>query len=188
MNKILDEITDLLAENKKIVVGIDGCSCAGKTKLADEIKQRFECNVFHTDDFFLTEEQRAEKKEKGFANFDVGRFRSQVLNNLEGDMAFDYDKYNCKTGLYTKIVVCEQKQLNVIEGTYCLCDELGAEYDLKIFLDIDRDLQRERLEQREQPESLKMFVEKWLPLEENYFEAQKPKEKADIVKRKSLGI
>ena len=55
-------------------------------------------------------------------------------------------------------------------------------------LDIDRDLQRERLEQREQPESLKMFVEKWLPLEENYFEAQNPKEKADIVKRKSLGI
>ena len=42
------------------------------------------------------------------------------------------------------------------------------------------DCQRRRLLEREGPEGLIPFLEKWIPLEERYFDALRPEEESDL--------
>ena len=74
----------------------------------------------------------------------------------------------------------EPKPVTVIEGSYSQRDDLREYYDLNIAIDIDPDLQIERLKKRN-PERLQMFIDKWIPLEEMYFQAYRIYERADIV-------
>lgn len=47
-----NRIDDLMKTDKQIVVAIDGNCTAGKTTLAAVLKNEYDCNVFHMDDFF----------------------------------------------------------------------------------------------------------------------------------------
>lgn len=53
-------------------------------------------------------------------------------------------------------------------------------YDLKIFLDVDSDEQLDRIEKRNGKNQLSEFINKWIPLEEKYFEEFGIKEKCDL--------
>ena len=53
--------------------------------------------------------------------------------------------------------------------------------DLKIFLQISPDLQIERILQRSGKEMLKNFTEKWIPMENRYFDFYKIREACDYI-------
>ena len=46
-------IAGQLESRARLVVALDGMSCAGKTTFARELAQRFSGSVVHMDDFFL---------------------------------------------------------------------------------------------------------------------------------------
>lgn len=54
-------------------------------------------------------------------------------------------------------------------------------YDLKIFLDIDADSQRERILKRNGKEMYSKFINEWIPLENKYFNELNIREKSDII-------
>ena len=54
----------------------------------------------------------------------------------------------------------------------------GRYYGLSIFLDIDKEYQRERILIRNSPQLAKRFFEEWIPLENIYFESMCIKERA----------
>lgn len=180
MTEIFKRAAELLTKKDKIIIAIDGQCCAGKSEMARFMAENLDCNVFHLDDFFLTEEER-QNKSRGFVNADVSRFRAEVLEKLSGTAPFDYEKYDCESGTVSKFVVTEQKPLNIVEGAYCLCDELAGYYDIKIFLKIDEAEQLSRLKKREA--DITPYIEKWIPLENDYIAAQRPQDKADFVGR-----
>lgn len=80
----VDAIGRLLEEYEKkdasVLVGIDGRCGSGKTTLGEYLYGRFDCNLFHMDDFFLRIEQRTQKRiaEVG-GNVDYERFFETVL-------------------------------------------------------------------------------------------------------------
>ncbi len=51
---------------------------------------------------------------------------------------------------------------------------------MKIFLDVDSDEQLDRIEKRNGKNQLSEFINKWIPLEEKYFEEFGIKEKCDL--------
>ena len=55
--------------------------------------------------------------------------------------------------------------------------QLGA---VTVFLSVDEEEQLRRIARRA-PEKLQAFVDRWIPLEKNYFEAYDIKDRADIV-------
>ena len=169
MQKIFGKIQDLLEKKDKIIIAIEGRSASGKSRVADFIKSKIDCNVFCTDDFCLSDKQR-ENKDRGFANIDTSRFRNEVIANLQRDGSFDYDKFNCKRNVYSKYVVVEQSPVNIVEGVYSCCEQLRDHYDLKIFLQVDGITQKTRLAQAEPFERMDEF----LAWEEDYFERQNP--------------
>lgn len=175
------QIDRLLARKPQIIVAIDGNCTAGKTTLANQLAEIYDCNIFHMDDFFLRPEQRTDERfaEIG-GNVDYERFNVEVLLPLKSGKPFSYRPFDCSTFQLTDPVAVSPKKLNIIEGTYSLHPYFGKVHDLKILLTITPELQRERILQR--PAFLhKRFFEEWIPMENRYFDGFGIPEKCDLV-------
>ena len=69
----------------------------------------------------------------------------------------------------------------VIEGSYSHHPELSGYYDVKVFLDESKETQEERIRKRGGDAVWEMFRDRWIPLEELYFDACRVREQAGIV-------
>lgn len=161
-----------LQTHKRICIAIDGRCASGKTTLAAELQQRYDCNVFHMDDFFLRPEQRtAERLAKPGENVDHERFLEEVLLPLAKGEPFSYRSYDCGTQSLTAPIAVTPGRISVVEGSYSCHPSLWAQYDLHVFLDVDEKIQMKRILVRNGPEMAKRFAQTWIPLEEAYFSA-----------------
>ena len=64
--------------------------------------------------------------------------------------------------------------LAVVEGSYSLHPELAPMYDITVCLTLSPELQRRRILARNGEEMARRFFERWIPLEQAYFDAMKP--------------
>lgn len=166
---IRDKIQELLKEKSRILVAIDGRSAAGKTTLAEQLKEELGCTVIHMDDFFLRPEQRtAQRLEEPGGNVDYERFLEEVLLPLREGKAFSYAPFDCHTQGFKSSVQVEPERITVVEGSYSCHPAMRDYYDLRIFLSLDPEEQARRILLRN-PDRAGMFLERWIPLEEKYF-------------------
>lgn len=182
MDKIIsDKINSLVKQNDKLIIAIEGSCASGKTTLSRELKEIYDCNVFHMDDFFLPFEIRTEERlsEVG-GNIDYERFQSEIANKIKSDEPFVYGKFNCSTGKIDEEIKIYPKQVNIVEGVYSLHPKYDDIYNLKIFLEITEEEKLIRLKTR-CPEKLERFINEWIPKENDYFDAFKIKEKCDLI-------
>ena len=169
METIRKKIDELLTQKDMVIVAIDGKCTSGKTTLASQLAEIYDCNVFHMDDFFLRPEQRTPERfaEVG-GNVDYERFCEEVLFSLKSGKTFSYRPFDCSTFTLAASVTVTPKKLNIIEGTYSHHPYFGNPYDLKILLTVDEETQRQRILER--PAFLhKRFFEEWIPMENQYF-------------------
>ncbi len=167
---IENEIKELLAERYgcRTIIAIDGTAASGKTTLAADLSGRFDCNVFHMDDYFLCPSMRTpERLAEIGGNVDYERFRAEIIEPILQNQAFSYAPYNCHTqSLMPKISVVP-KQLNIIEGVYSRHPYFADVIDLAVVLDIDECTQREKIAERN-PDNYQKFFDIWIPLEKRY--------------------
>lgn len=179
---IFAKIDELLNTNDTINIAIDGNSGAGKSTLANLIREKYNCNIFHLDDFFLTPDLKTKERlnEVG-GNVDYVRFYNEVISGLRTKKEFNYQKYNCKKLELDEIIDVKPKRLNIIEGSYSMHSTLIENYDLKIFLHISEHDQIERILKRNGPFMLQRFINEWIPKENIYIEKMNIRDKADLV-------
>ncbi|NLM09405.1 MAG: hypothetical protein GX213_01215 [Clostridiaceae bacterium] len=180
--QIYQSIDSLLRTKNLVNIAIDGNSGAGKSSLSQLIGRIYDCNIFHMDDFFLAPELKTEERlrEPG-GNVDYVRFRHEVLNNIRSQEVFTYRKYNCSKGALDEQVEVFPKRLNIIEGCYSMHPYLINDYDLKIFLHIDKEKQKARILKRNGPLMLERFINEWIPLEDKYFNELNIPDKCDLI-------
>lgn len=173
---------DRLLEEKEIVrVAIDGCCTAGKTTLAAELEKHYCCNVFHMDEFFLQGFQRTpERLAEAGGNVDYERFLQEVLLPLSRGEQVRYRPYDCRSQALKEPVTLPRKPLAVIEGTYSCHPFFGDRYDLRIFLSVSPETQRQRVLQRPAFKH-RRFFEEWIPMEKTYFDTFRIREHCGIV-------
>lgn len=183
VQRLISEVDRLLSSPEKdIIIAIDGRCAAGKTTLSELLKEKYGCNVFHMDDFFLRPEQRTpERLAIPGENIDHERFLSEVLMPLTEGREVSFRKYDCSRGCLTEYERAVKSRLNIIEGVYSLHPSLADCYDLAVFYDITPEEQRERILHRNTPEKAEKFFSTWIPLEERYFEYCGVREKSDLI-------
>ena len=171
IQRLADAVAGLPDEKHCVILAIDGSAAAGKSTLAERLGNLWDCNVFHMDDFFLRPEQRtAERFAQPGGNVDYERFREEVLLPLQTGKPFSYRPYDCSTGTLAEPVAVTPKRINVIEGSYSHHPCFGDAYDLRLFLEVTPQRQRERILKR--PAFLhRRFFEEWIPMENRYHEA-----------------
>ncbi len=180
---LVEAIEMLLASERPVLlVAIDGRCATGKTTLTARLAGRFECTVFHMDDFFLRPEQRtAERLAAAGGNVDYERVAAEVLAPLRAGQTAEYRPWGCRTGAFGAPVRPARTRLNIIEGAYALHPTLRDLYDLRVVLTAPFDVRLARLRRREDEAHFRDYLSKWIPLEDLYFAKTGVEEAADIV-------
>ena len=166
-----NRIDELLGQKQQVIIAIDGKCTSGKTTLARQLAESYDCNVFHMDDFFLRPEQRVPERfaEVG-GNVDYERFLEEVLLPLKTGKPFSYRPFQRATFTLAAPVAVTPKKLNIVEGTYSLHPHFANPYDLTVLLTVEPETQHQRILQRPQRVH-KPFFELWIPMENAYLEA-----------------
>ncbi len=164
-------LTEKKEDDKPILVAIDGRCGSGKTTLGEYLHTIFDCNLFHMDDFFLRMEQRTpERLSEPGGNVDYERFYQTVLTPLMKREAVLYQPFSCVTKELLSVSEVAYKQLNIIEGSYSMQPYFGDIYDLRIFMNISPTDQMNNILHRNGAEKAIEFQQKWIPMEEKYFD------------------
>lgn len=180
---VMEAIHQIIATKKeRILIAIDGKCASGKTTLSTYLQKKFDCNLFHMDDFFLQNHQRTDERLKEVGgNVDYERFHTEVLIPLLSGRPLKYRKFDCTVRRISQEFDISPKRLNIVEGSYSQHPYFQKPYDLCIFLDIDDDSQIENIKSRNGLEKLELFQSKWIPMENEYFEKYKIKETSMVV-------
>lgn len=167
-----------LKKNKKVVIGIDGLCGSGKSTLAQVLAEIFNGVIIQMDDFFLPPTLRSKKRlsEPG-GNIHYERFYEEVALKVKNADSFKYRVFSCKVMDYTNEITVNATKVLIIEGSYSHHPLYDSIYDVKLFCDVDPNIQRERIIRREGLEMYKNFETKWIPMENKYFKEFSIKEK-----------
>ena len=183
MSEVLKRMIEESAAGKDVfIVAIDGRCASGKTTLAEKLSQISDCNVIHTDDFYLQMHQRTEKRylEPG-GNLDRERLLREILLPLRRGQEVIYRPFLCNAMSFGEEVILKRKKVCIIEGSYSCHPDLRELYDLTVFVTTDSETQKQRILKRNGEGKMLTFISKWIPLEERYFEKFCVCGKADII-------
>lgn len=169
---LLHHIRALCARQERVLVAIDGRCASGKTTLARRLAEGRGWATVHMDHFFLRPEQRtAARYALPGGNIDHERFLTQLLLPLRRGGTPVYRPFDCQTQRLCDPIPFVPTQVTIVEGSYSCHPALRDRYDLRVFLTVDPDVQIQRILTRDGAEHAETFRQKWIPLEERYFEA-----------------
>lgn len=163
-------ITARLKQQPTVLVALDGRCGSGKTTLSAQLAERFPQSItLHTDDFYLPPPQRVTGWERiPCANMHLERLRAEAVAPARAGRAVCYKAYSCREGAYLPPRVLGPAPLVIVEGSYSHHPSLAPYYDIKVFVTCSAEEQMRRLRAREGKRYLN-FVQRWIPLEEEYF-------------------
>ena len=182
ISKIEKLIQDILEKQKKCIIAIDGMCGSGKTTLAKNLCQKFQGEIIHMDDFFLPISLRTNDRLSEIGgNIHYERFISQCIDNFSHSTRFSYDIFDCSLMDFNGFRQIKNTQLIIVEGAYALHNLFNKYWDLSVFVTVSPKVQKERIISRNGENGFINFQNIWIPMENKYFEAQKTKDKADII-------
>lgn len=106
--------------------------------------------------------------------------KNKIDEPLLAGEPFAYRTYDCRTGTLGTPIEVAIKKLNIIEGTYSLHPTFADVIDLAVFMEIDEELQRERIKKRN-PDKYERFMQEWIPKEREYFSKLRKNKKTCIL-------
>ena len=184
MNDILYFIkaTQNKTQKRPFLIAIDGMCGSGKTTLGNYLAKELNTSLFHMDDFFLQPHQRtANRLSEPGGNVDYERFKEEVLDHVADANGVIFRPFSCHEWKLTDAITIPYHDIVIVEGSYSHHPNFTDSYDLKVFLEITPDEQKKRILARDGTDSWPMFEEKWIPMENRYFETFKIKENSDYI-------
>lgn len=168
---VLNKLNEMMQEKTPIVIGIDGNCASGKTSLGNFLSDFLDCNVIHMDDFFLPPALRTAKRlDEAGGNIHYERFYEEVVTSILEKKPITFRQFSCEKMDYQNEITLPQKALTIVEGSYCMREEFRRIYDYRIFMTCPYEEQLSRIRKRNGEEMLTAFIEKWIPMENKYFE------------------
>ena len=176
-----DIIQKIINDKGRCVLAIDGRCASGKTTYANKLAEECGGEVIHMDEFFLRREQRTDQRfTTPGENIDHERMMEEVFMPLGEGKPFSYHPFDCEKMEIGEEIYISNKSLIIVEGCYSLREEFRPFYDYSIFCTISKETQIERIKERN-PDKLERFINEWIPMEEEYFEAYNVMDYADKV-------
>lgn len=179
---ILERASMLKASDGARVISIDGRAASGKSTLAELLSKALYAQKIHMDDFFLPPELRSEERLNEIGgNIHYERFAKEVLPSIRSKSCFSYRVFDCsqmKMGGERRI---EASDWRIVEGSYSHHPSFGEYADIRVFVTVSSETQMGRIIVRNGEKMAEMFKDRWIPMEEVYFNGKRIKENADIV-------
>ncbi len=161
-----------MKEQERVLITIDGPCASGKTMLADMLSEKLHATVIHTDDYVVPHAQKtAERLAVPGGNCDQERLIKEFLNPWKKGEKATIIRYDCHNDRFSRPEVLENNRIIILEGCYCNLPEIRKCADIRLFVNTPESVRMERLMKRESPESMAMFTDRWIPLENAYISA-----------------
>lgn len=183
MQNFQKELDQILKNHQgTLIIAVDGACASGKTTFSEKLAQQYQGTCFHMDDFYLPFELRTpdRMKEPG-GNVHYERLIEEVLAPAQRGQSIDYRSYCSKTHTYSEPIHYPEPSLIIIEGTYALHSRIRNYFNLKLFFEHEPQTQLTRIETRNGLKKRMEFELRWIPLENQYFRIENPKNVADFV-------
>jgi uridine kinase len=163
-------------------VGIDGPGASGKSTLAEQLGAAMgDAHLVHVDDFYLPSSRRHERLGEVGPLFDLPRLAEQVVVPGSAGEALRYQRYDwLQDGLAQWIDVPSGAPI-VLEGVFCLAAEFRNAYTFKIWCRADPMLRLSRGLARDGEEARSLWIDVWMPAEDEYAASQHPERIVDLV-------
>ena len=172
LSEAICRMARIRAEVKRPLVTIDGPCASGKTTLAEKLARVFDAAVVHTDDFVIPHSRKTpERLAVPGGNCDAERLAQEVAAPWKQGKQIRYRKYDCHLDQLQPQEKLPDCGMLILEGSYSNLPILREYADLSLYVDTPEDIRFARLQERESPESLLRFQERWIPLENAYFNA-----------------
>ena len=172
MTNLTENIHALIEKQALILVGIDGLGGAGKSTVANSIKESFPITtIVEMDDFYVPELARA----------DWDRVYEQVIAPLKNTSVGSYRRFDWDTKKLAEWRRVKPKGIVIIEGVYALCEKLRGAYDYKVWVEAPYEVRLQRGLERDGEEARSQWVNEWMPKEREYEDSEKPHESADLI-------
>lgn len=183
MDLIRTLIAQSLHEDDPFVILIDGRAGSGKTTLATALADQLEdCLLVHLDDYFLRPHQRtAERLSIPGGNVDAERLIDQLVCPLLHGEEGIIEPWSCSEQRFLEKRTVSVPRILILEGSYAMNDWTNPFGDLRIFVTCSPAIQQQAILNRSSAKVLEQFNQKWIPLEENYFEKDHIPDRADLI-------
>ena len=168
----IQRIAEKEADVDRLLITLDGPCASGKTALARKLAQVFQGEVVHTDDFVIPHALKTpERLAVPGGNCDAERLAKEVVVPFKCGYPVKYRKYDCMRDALLPEEQLPDSRVLILEGSYCNLPVLREHADVCLFLDAPWDIRKARLLARESAASMQQFHDRWIPLENAYFEA-----------------
>ena len=153
-------------------VGVDGKGATGKTTLAAQIAAALPGSVtVHIDDFARPEVRGWERD----------RFLRQVLRPLLAGRPGRYQRWDFDRNVGAEWHTVPVGVPVIVEGVSATDERLGVPWDFTIWVEVPYEVRLARALERDGPERMDRWLTDWMPSEEAYAAAQRPKERVDVL-------
>lgn len=167
-------ILEAVAVNRSLpcILAIDGRAASGKSTMADQLARILGADVIRMDDFFLPPPLRTpERLQTPGGNVHYERFAEEVLPHLHEQVPFSYRRFDCSIMDYQGVRQVEDRPIRIVEGSYSHHPALKDYAHIRVFSQVEPVRQMERILHRNGPQLAAMFRDRWIPMEEQYFQA-----------------
>lgn len=199
MKKLLDKIMEKRTLQKTLIIGIDGLGGAGKTTIANSLKQElsnknYNSVILHIDDFINPRNIRYdEAKEEWYCyyyiqwryDYLIKEILMPIKEGIEINKQIEiYDKDN---DIYIlEQIKIPQGSILLLEGIFLQRKEVREYFDYIVYLDTPEKVRLNRVINRDKyigdSEDIKLKYERrYFPAEDKYIEEYHPMENADFV-------
>jgi uridine kinase len=168
----IQRIAEKAAAVDRLLITLDGPCASGKTTLAQKLAKVFQGEVVHTDDFVIPHALKTpERLAVPGGNCDAERLAKEVVIPFKYGMPVKYRRYSCMKDALLPEQLLPDSRLLILEGSYCNLPAIQKYADVRLFLDAPWETREARLLKRESAASMQQFYDRWIPLENAYFEA-----------------
>ena len=179
---LLEKIASSMDGKDICVIAIDGPAASGKSTLAKHLNTILDADIVQMDDFFLPPSLRTEERFRTpGGNIHHERFLEEVVAHLAEPEGFSYRVFDCGQMALNGEKFIDSKPFRIVEGSYSCHPVFGRYADATAFLQVDPDEQMRRIFDRNGEKMAELFKNRWIPLEEAYFNHFSIAAKADFI-------
>ena len=180
--RAVQKIAQKEAGVSRLLITLDGPCASGKTTLARKLSRLFQGEVVHTDDFVIPHALKTrERLAVPGGNCDVERLVKEVVIPFKKGCPVRYRRYDFRKDILLPEELLPDSGILILEGSYCSLPAIREYSDVRLFLEAPWEIREARLLQRESAASLQRFHDRWIPLENAYFEAYRLPDDGDIL-------
>lgn len=182
---------------QRLVIGIDGPGCCGKTTLCEELVEIFDgqASVLRLDDFLVPLSDQTLRFDPGedpsgsVAHLRWSELAALVCGGLREGGPCAYRPYDWSRDVIGQAQAMPDTDVVLVEGLYALHHDLSPSYDLALWVDGRQGDRMARCEARmrvqgltdeERSYWLRLWQDVYVPREQAYIGAQRPFERADL--------